>query len=79
MKFVFDLDGTICFKGKPLSVGIINALEACRQSGHASMFLKAKESVCVGNHQVGERATLQVPSEEAAIIEMLSHLSDKYK
>lgn len=35
MKFVFDLDGTICFKGKPLSVGIINALEACRQSGHA--------------------------------------------
>lgn len=43
------------------------------------MFLKAKESVCVGKHQVGERATLQVPSEEAAIIEMLSHLSDKYK
>ncbi len=249
MKFVFDLDGTICFKGKPLSVGIINALEACRQSGHevifasarpirdllpvlsemmreypmvggngafvacngvteevtafetevvgelrqiitafqlpylvdsqwdyaytgseahpiyqnldplkiakkvalqdlhdivkvvlfpgenrdtllfelqklavtlyehaseniidispngidkwdgltklgvtegeyiafgndakdASMFLKAKESVCVGNHQVGEMATLQVPSEEADIIEMLYHLSDKYK
>jgi len=44
-----------------------------------SMFLKAKESVCVGNHQVGDWATLQVPSEEAAIIEMLSHLSDKYK
>ncbi len=43
------------------------------------MFLKAKESVCVGNHQVGEWATLQVPSEEAAIVEILSHLSDKYK
>ena len=26
MKFVFDLDGTICFKGQPLSAGIIAAL-----------------------------------------------------
>lgn len=42
MKFVFDLDGTICFKGKPLSVGIINALEACRQSGHEVIFASAR-------------------------------------
>ena len=34
MKFVFDLDGTICFKGKPLSEEITNALEACRRLGH---------------------------------------------
>lgn len=44
----------------------------------ASMFLKAKESVCVGEHQVRKMATLQVPSEEAAVIEMLLMLSVKY-
>ncbi|API91196.1 Cof-type HAD-IIB family hydrolase [Virgibacillus pantothenticus] len=27
MKFVFDLDGTICFKGKPLSNGIVQCLK----------------------------------------------------
>ncbi len=42
MKFVFDLDGTICFKGKPLSEGIINALEACRRHGHEVMFASAR-------------------------------------
>jgi len=42
MKFVFDLDGTICFKGKPLSEGITNALEACRKSGHEVIFASAR-------------------------------------
>ena len=44
----------------------------------ASMFLKAKESVCVGGHQVREKASLQVASEEAAVIEMLEMLGEKY-
>jgi Cof subfamily protein (haloacid dehalogenase superfamily) len=44
----------------------------------ASMFLKAKESVCVGGHQVREMASLQVASEEAAVIEMLEMLGEKY-
>ncbi len=33
MKFVFDLDGTICFKGQPLSTGITAALEDCLVDG----------------------------------------------
>ncbi|MGY3185727.1 HAD-IIB family hydrolase [Lysinibacillus sp. TE18511] len=45
----------------------------------ASMFVKAKESVCVGEHKVRELASLQVSSEEAAVIEMLQTLSEKYK
>ena len=45
----------------------------------ASMFAKAKESVCVGEHEVRELASLQVPSEETAIIKMLSVLNEKYK
>ena len=45
----------------------------------ASMFAKARESICVGEHKVSELASLQVPSEEAAIIKMLSELNEKYK
>jgi len=45
----------------------------------ASMFVKAKESVCVGEHKVRELASLQVPSEETAVIEMLNVLNEKYK
>ncbi|MDM5250679.1 HAD-IIB family hydrolase [Lysinibacillus sp. G4S2] len=45
----------------------------------ASMFVKAKESVCVGEHKVRELASLQVPSEETAVIKMLSVLNEKYK
>ncbi|MGE7091454.1 HAD-IIB family hydrolase [Lysinibacillus sp. NPDC048646] len=43
-----------------------------------AMFVKAKESVCVGVHEVQKYATLQVPSEEAAVIAMLQELSEKY-
>ncbi|MGE7674626.1 HAD-IIB family hydrolase [Lysinibacillus sp. NPDC094403] len=42
MKFVFDLDGTICFKGQPLSEGITNALEACIHNGHDIIFASAR-------------------------------------
>ncbi len=42
MKFVFDLDGTICFKGQPLSAGIIAALESCLQNGHEVIFASAR-------------------------------------
>ncbi|MFJ6209063.1 HAD-IIB family hydrolase [Lysinibacillus sp. NPDC092081] len=45
----------------------------------ASMFVKAKESVCVGEHKVRELASVQVPSDEAAVIEMLNVLNEKYK
>ncbi|WP_285399142.1 HAD-IIB family hydrolase [Lysinibacillus sp. fls2-241-R2A-57] len=45
----------------------------------ASMFVKAKESVCVGEHKVRELASIQVPSEETAVIEMLNVLNEKYK
>ena len=41
MKFVFDLDGTICFKGQPLSAGIIAALEECVKNGHEVIFASA--------------------------------------
>lgn len=42
MKFVFDLDGTICFKGQPLSVSIITALESCITNGHEIIFASAR-------------------------------------
>ena len=42
MKFVFDLDGTICFKGQPLSVGIITELENCIENGHEVIFASAR-------------------------------------
>ena len=42
MKFVFDLDGTICFKGKPLCVEIVKALKYCRQMGHEVIFASAR-------------------------------------
>ncbi|MGN4123834.1 HAD-IIB family hydrolase [Lysinibacillus sphaericus] len=42
MKFVFDLDGTICFKGQPLSQGITTALESCMAHGHEVIFASAR-------------------------------------
>ncbi|MGE6514924.1 HAD-IIB family hydrolase [Lysinibacillus sphaericus] len=42
MKFVFDLDGTICFKGQPLSQGITTALESCMENGHEVIFASAR-------------------------------------
>lgn len=42
MKFVFDLDGTICFKGQPLSTGITAALEDCLENGHEVIFASAR-------------------------------------
>lgn len=42
MKFVFDLDGTICFKGAPLSKGIVNALDICISKGHEVVFASAR-------------------------------------
>ncbi|MFJ7664886.1 HAD-IIB family hydrolase [Lysinibacillus sp. NPDC097162] len=42
MKFVFDLDGTICFKGQPLSEGITAALEDCLKNGHEVIFASAR-------------------------------------
>ncbi|GEL78519.1 hypothetical protein TMU01_27540 [Tenuibacillus multivorans] len=34
MKFVLDLDGTICFKGKPISEKILRSLEDITTKGH---------------------------------------------
>lgn len=42
MKFVFDLDGTICFKGQPLCAEIVEALQYCRQMGHEVIFASAR-------------------------------------
>lgn len=42
MKFVFDLDGTICFRGKPLSPVIINALDKLADHGHEIIFASAR-------------------------------------
>ncbi|RBO98370.1 HAD-IIB family hydrolase [Rossellomorea aquimaris] len=42
MIFVFDLDGTICFKGKPLSQEICDALNVCSQQGHEIVFASAR-------------------------------------
>lgn len=42
MKFVFDLDGTICFNGQPVTRGILHALLALTEAGHEVIFASAR-------------------------------------
>lgn len=42
MQFVFDLDGTICFKGKSLTKEICDALDECQAMGHEIIFASAR-------------------------------------
>lgn len=42
MNFVFDLDGTICFKGEPMSQVIVQALHAVEDDGHRVIFASAR-------------------------------------
>ena len=40
--FVFDLDGTICFKGQPLQTDILAAFEQLEEDGHEVVFASAR-------------------------------------
>lgn len=42
MNFVFDLDGTICFKGQPITERILQALEKITEGGHEVIFASAR-------------------------------------
>ncbi|MBN8191261.1 HAD family phosphatase [Bacillus sp. NTK074B] len=42
MKFVFDLDGTICFKGEPVSERMVQCLLDLKSSGHELFFASAR-------------------------------------
>jgi len=42
MQFVFDLDGTICFKGQPVSELILETLENMTRAGHEVIFASAR-------------------------------------
>ncbi|GAA0839701.1 Cof-type HAD-IIB family hydrolase [Bifidobacterium pullorum subsp. gallinarum] len=42
MKFVFDLDGTICFKGQPVSDMLLKTLEVLVGQGHEVIFASAR-------------------------------------
>ncbi|MCR8850344.1 HAD-IIB family hydrolase [Rossellomorea sp. SC111] len=42
MKFVFDLDGTICFRGKPISQRIVQCLLEMKTNGHEVIFASAR-------------------------------------
>ncbi|MFI8688260.1 HAD-IIB family hydrolase [Rossellomorea sp. NPDC077527] len=42
MKFVFDLDGTICFKGEPVSERIVQCLLELKSCGHELYFASAR-------------------------------------
>ncbi|MEW4305635.1 HAD-IIB family hydrolase [Rossellomorea marisflavi] len=42
MTFIFDLDGTICFKGNPLSPSITRALQQLEADGHRIVFASAR-------------------------------------
>ncbi|MBP2078262.1 HAD-IIB family hydrolase [Oceanobacillus polygoni] len=42
MKFVFDLDGTICFKGQPVSEKLLVSLEKLKARGHEVIFASAR-------------------------------------
>lgn len=42
MRFVFDLDGTICFAGRPVSETILECLDQLRSDGHDLIFASAR-------------------------------------
>ncbi|MFS0836516.1 HAD-IIB family hydrolase [Paenibacillus sp. 1P03SA] len=42
MNFIFDLDGTICFKGQPISKRILDALLELEEAGHFVGFASAR-------------------------------------
>lgn len=42
MNFIFDLDGTICFKGQPISTRILDCLLELEQAGHTIGFASAR-------------------------------------
>ena len=42
MKYVFDLDGTICFKGEPISDSILDALAGLTAKGNEVIFASAR-------------------------------------
>ncbi|WP_256762220.1 HAD-IIB family hydrolase [Cohnella sp. WQ 127256] len=42
MKFVFDLDGTICFQGKPISDRLVQSIEKLIEAGHEVVFASAR-------------------------------------
>lgn len=42
MIFVFDLDGTICFKGQPVSELVLTKLEQLKEHGHEVIFASAR-------------------------------------
>ncbi len=42
MNFVFDLDGTICFQGRPVSEPILKCLENINREGHQVIFASAR-------------------------------------
>lgn len=42
MNFIFDLDGTICFKGEPLSPFMVQAIERLEYNGHSIIFASAR-------------------------------------
>ena len=42
MKFVFDLDGTLCFEGRPISQNIISSLGELEKKGHDIYFASAR-------------------------------------
>lgn len=42
IQFVFDLDGTICFKGRPVSDKILDSLAELTKNGHQVIFASAR-------------------------------------
>lgn len=42
MKFVFDIDGTLCFNGKSIDPSIVDALLQLQNSGHELIFASAR-------------------------------------
>lgn len=42
MNFVFDLDGTLCFSGKPITAPLVAALQEVEQKGHQVFFASAR-------------------------------------
>ncbi len=45
MKFVFDIDGTLCFNGKSIDPSIIDSLLQLQHAGHELIFASARKKV----------------------------------
>lgn len=51
MRFVFDIDGTLCFDGRLIDQTIIDTLLQLQHDGHELIFASARPITCLNMHR----------------------------